>query len=44
MMSCPACGSLYATLLGILGKLAHLRCRDCGMDYNCDASEIEDDE
>ncbi len=42
-MSCPACGSLYATLLGILGRLAHLRCRHCGIDYSIPAEELDEE-
>jgi len=42
-MTCPACnGTLY--LLGVLGSLAHLRCRCCGMDVNAPADELCDDE
>lgn len=33
---CPACGSNYASLLGSMGNLTHLRCRDCGATYSTD--------
>jgi transposase-like protein len=40
-MNCPMCSSIYATLLGILGKLAHLRCRHCGWTYAVSADEVD---
>ena len=30
---CPMCGGI-PFILGLLGRLLHLRCRDCGMDYS----------
>ena len=43
--SCPACDSFDATFLGTLGRLDHLRCRDCGMDYSVsnEEDEVEDE-
>lgn len=32
-MTCRLCGGVLA-LLGVLGRLAWYRCRDCGMDWN----------
>lgn len=45
---CPACDSCDATVLGDLGDRQHLRCTDCGIDYNIELSpesphEIPDD-
>ena len=34
---CPACGSEVLVLLGQLGRLLWLRCRDCGIDCNLPA-------
>lgn len=31
---CPACGSEVLVLLGQLGRLLWLRCRDCGIDVS----------
>lgn len=40
---CPVCdGEAYP--LGNLGKLAHFRCRDCGMDFHKAAEEVETSE
>jgi len=33
-MTCPVCSSPYAIILGTLGLLKWLRCRDCGIDYS----------
>lgn len=33
---CPACGGI-PFILGWLGRLLHLRCRDCGIDYSTSA-------
>jgi len=33
-MTCGACGSCEATLLGRLGMLRWFRCRACGLDYS----------
>lgn len=30
---CPLCGGAL-TLLGVLGRLEHFRCRNCGADSN----------
>jgi len=35
---CPACGSMAAKVLGTLGRRAHYRCADCGMDYSEEVS------
>lgn len=32
---CP-CDGGQPTLLGVLGNLVHLRCRNCGMDWSVD--------
>lgn len=37
---CPMCHG-EAGLLGVLGSVAHLRCRDCGWQYSIDAEDIE---
>jgi predicted nucleic acid-binding Zn ribbon protein len=39
---CPACGGVWAVLLGALGRLTHLRCRDCGIVYSVPSDELED--
>ena len=39
---CPQCGG-PATPLGQLGKLLHLRCRNCGMTYAFEPILPEDD-
>lgn len=36
---CPQCGG-EAILLGVLGNLAHLRCRDCGWDFSTPAVNL----
>ena len=36
--SCPQCGG-PGTLLGKMGRLTHLRCRDCGWDYSVEPDE-----
>jgi Zn ribbon nucleic-acid-binding protein len=33
-MTCPACGSRDAIVLGVLGARKHYRCRACGIDYS----------
>lgn len=33
LVSCPACSSVDARLLGALGPVVWLRCGACGMDY-----------
>lgn len=33
-MNCPICDSNVAVVLGVLGNLKHLRCRDCGAQYS----------
>lgn len=40
---CPYCGGV-GTLLGILGRLYHWRCRDCGATYSTTENDQEDDE
>ncbi len=40
-MTCPACGG-HPTLLGQLASLIWLRCRQCGIDWNVKAEDIED--
>jgi transposase-like protein len=40
MITCPACNADMPVLLGILGPLAHLRCRHCGVDYSVPADMI----
>lgn len=32
MVYCPACGSPFTEVLGVLGHRVHYRCRECGMD------------
>lgn len=36
---CPLCGSEVLTLLGQLGRLLWLRCRDCGIDVHQPAND-----
>jgi uncharacterized Zn finger protein len=36
MNRCPSCASFEATVLGSLGDLHWVRCRDCGTDYVSD--------
>lgn len=39
-MDCPTCGGAETgVLLGTLGKLAHFRCRNCGMTFH---TEVDD--
>lgn len=33
-MSCPICQSEAVRWSGVLGRLLHLECRDCGMQYS----------
>ena len=33
VVGCPGCGG-PGTPLGVLGNLAHFRCRNCGIDFN----------
>jgi hypothetical protein len=40
---CPKCDD-YGSPLGVLGSLAHFRCRACGWDWSVDASEVESDD
>lgn len=40
--TCPACGHENDTALGTLGRLRWYRCRACGVDYNVDAGQAED--
>lgn len=40
MIECPACTALNIekeALLGVLGNLAHYRCRHCGIDFSEEA-------
>ena len=41
MIDCPMCGAGMPTLLGVLGNLAHLRCQDCGTNFNIDNRWLE---
>ena len=41
MIECPICDADMPILLGVLGDLAHLRCRDCGMDFNIDSEGMD---
>lgn len=43
MICCPACNADLPVLLGILGNLAHFRCRYCGTDYSLPSEIIEED-
>lgn len=43
-LECPACGGQVPTELGALGRLLHLRCRDCGMDCSVDMKPRSDAE
>ena len=40
---CPQCGG-DGTLLGQLGTVHHLRCRDCGWDYSVMGGVFEDED
>ena len=40
LATCPGCDG-PATLLGALGFLTHLRCRDCGLDWSIETEEEE---
>ena len=40
---CPCCGSYDNTLVGTLGNLVWLRCRDCGAESSQQAEEEEED-
>ena len=31
---CPVCGKEENEPLGVLGRLIHYRCRDCGYEYH----------
>jgi len=35
---CPVCYCHFSILLGQLGNLIHLRCRDCGFEYSLRAN------
>lgn len=37
---CPFCGAYGPNMLGVLGRRAHYRCRDCGGDYSHDRSTL----
>jgi transcription elongation factor Elf1 len=41
MLTCPACNADMPILLGVLGNIAHLRCRCCGIDYSAPADSLE---
>ncbi len=41
MNECPTCGGLL-TLLGRLGSLLWLRCRQCGMDCSISAEDFDE--
>jgi ribosomal protein L37E len=37
-LTCPECGG-PVFVLGTLGNLTHLRCRNCGADFHEDAAD-----
>jgi hypothetical protein len=39
-VTCAACDGPFV-LLGVLGDLAHLRCRCCGLQASVDAADLE---
>tara|TARA_Y100000310_G_scaffold120524_1_gene119307 strand:+ start:122 stop:271 length:150 start_codon:yes stop_codon:yes gene_type:complete len=41
---CPICNGEEFSMLGILGKLAHLRCRACGADISIAAEQLSEEE
>ena len=43
MHACQLCGGPLG-LLGFLGRLAHLLCRDCGMHFNIPRDEYQEDD
>jgi len=43
MFKLCGCGGILV-FLGVLGNLAHYRCRDCGAEFSSQADEGEDDE
>lgn len=42
--NCPACLCPDNIWIGMLGQRAHVRCRDCGMDYSYIVEEDADEE
>ena len=42
--SCPMCKSKVSTMLGMLGMLMMVRCRDCGCDYSVDIDATEEED
>ena len=40
---CPMCKSKVSTMLGMLGMLMMVRCRDCGCDYSVDIDTTEEE-
>lgn len=40
--ACDTCGRGPLVLIGILGKLAHVRCRVCGIQSSVPAAVFED--
>lgn len=42
MQTCSHCGSENFCLLGALGSITWLRCRDCGMNMELEGAEVED--
>lgn len=42
-MNCPSCGSPNLFLLGRLGSITWIRCRDCGIDIRAKDEIIEID-
>ena len=36
---CPFCGG-PGVFLGNLGKIAHFRCRNCGINFGTDADDV----
>lgn len=37
---CPACGDERISILGLLGRRMHVRCRACGLDRSMEADEL----
>jgi len=43
MKTCTLCGGPLG-LLGMLGKLAHYQCQDCGAMFSCESTNEEQGE
>ena len=43
-MFCPICDSTDFIVLGTLGNISYLRCRNCGIDFQTDSKAIFDGE